>query len=89
MTLDMLHNRYEINICNSTENKWDIECGYSKVTITDKETEETISFRCCNPISDIASFVNKFADNLLKTKEFEGKLLRIHFNVEGRIPKTV
>jgi hypothetical protein len=73
-----LSNRYLIEINNSTETKEDIRFGYVKATITDKETGETIYFRFCEPIQKVTEYVTKFAENLMLTKELEGRLLRIN-----------
>ena len=72
-----MDNKYLIEINNSTETKEDIRFGYVKATITDKETGETIYFRFCEPIQKVTEYVTKFAENLMLTKELEGKLLRI------------
>lgn len=75
-----MNSKYIINICNSTYSKWDVECGYQQVTITDKETGETLSFRCCSSIADIARYVDKYAEALLKTADtIRDRLVRFKF----------
>lgn len=75
-----MNSKYIINICNSTYDKWDIDCGYHQVTITNKETQETVTFRCCNPIHDIARYVDKYAESLLKTaNSISNRLIRINY----------
>lgn len=70
---------YEINITNSTETQEDIIFEYTKVTITNKTIEEIRTIRFCNSVQEVAEYVNKFANYLFNTKEFEGKLLRITY----------
>ena len=75
-----MNSRYIIDITNCTDSKWDIQCGYKKVIITDKDTGESVSFRCCSPIQDIVTYVAKYAEIIVKTADdFRDKLIRIHF----------
>lgn len=73
-----LNSKYIIEVSNSTETKEDIRFGYVKATITNKETGETIYFRFCEPIQKVTEYVTKFAENLMLTRELEGRLLRIN-----------
>ena len=72
-----LDSKYIIEVSNSTETKEDIRFGYVKATKINKETGETIYFRFCEPIQKVTEYVTKFAENLMLTKELEGRLLRI------------
>ena len=75
-----MNSRYIIEITNSTDSKWDIQCGYTKATIIDKDTGETLSFRCCNSIQDVATYVAKYTEAIFKTADtFRNKLIRLHF----------
>lgn len=73
-----MNSKYIIEVSNSTETKEDIRFGYVKATIINKETGETIYFRFCEPIQKVTEYVTKFAENLMLTKELEGRLLRIN-----------
>lgn len=75
--LGMLHN-YTYNFCT---NEWDNICA----TITEVSTGETITIRFKDSIEVVSPYVERFAENLFKTKEFDGKLLKIGIMAEETI----